>query len=261
MRLATLLSTLLIVAPAFAQFEVASIKLATFPNDSYFAGYADAAGNCSASIAEIRGNRVAFRRATLCGLIRFAYDVHAYQVVQMPAWMTKTEQSIFYDIETVVAGGTPSRDQVRPMLQALLADRFQLQTHREPREVPVYALVVDRNGPRLREGTPSRCQAKQGTTIIGGFGLFVSCGPTTSMAQLAQTLSRETDRAVVDRTGLGGGFAFTLEWMPDNAPARPDFPLPSIFTAVREQLGLRLEPQRAPVEAIVVDRAERPSPN
>ena len=273
MRVAALLIiSLLIVTSVFAgsptqsnavetaSFEVASIRQSPFPNDAYFAGFASA-GICNVPRTETTGNRIAYLRATLCGLIRVAYDVRDYQIVNMPAWMTKPEPSIFYDIETRTANGaTLSPEHARRMLQALLADRFQLRTRRESRELPVYALVVGSKGPAFKEGGPSPCPDKPKGTMLMGPGLFASCGPTTSMAHLAQTLSHETDRVVVDRTGLAGNFAFRLEWTRDNTPVRADS-APSIYTAVQEQLGLRLEPQRLPVEAVVVDRAERPSPN
>jgi len=175
--------------------------------------------------------------------------------------MTRSEPSVFYDVETrAVSGVVPTRDQAREMLRALLTDRFRLEVHAESRELPVYALVVGGHGPRLDGGGESPCGDSPNATMRAGPGLFASCGPTTSMAQLAVTLGREVDRAVVDRTGLTGTYAFRLQWHPEGAPPRAEAP-PLIFTAIQEQLGLKLEPQRLPVEVLAIDRAERPSPN
>ena len=237
-------------------FEVVSIKRAFFPNDSFFAGYVAGGGVCTAARAEIAGNRVAFHAATLCGLIRLAYDVKDYQIAGMPGWMTRREQATFYDIDTRVETGTsPKLVDVRQMLRAMLAERFQLKVHREMREMPVYALIVDRNGPKLSEAELP-CEFPR--AMMWGQGRIANCAPTTSMAELAVDLSRQTDRAVVDQTGLTGKYAYSLEWARegDQNPSAPSF-----FTAVREQLGLRLEPTRLPLDALVVDRAEPPSPN
>jgi uncharacterized protein (TIGR03435 family) len=247
-------------SPAAAEFDVASIRPAHFPSDEYFAGFASA-GICNIARAQISGERVAFCRVTLCGLTRLAYDLKEYQIVGMPDWMAKSEQSIFYDIDTRAGSGiTPTGDQAREMLRALLVDRFQLKVHRESRELPVYALIVGKNGPKFNEDREGPCPGNSKAGFRSGPGLFASCGPTTSMEQLAVALSRVTDRAVVDRTGLTGKYAFRLQWARDGAPVYGDS-APAIFTAVQEQLGLRLEPQRLPVEVLAIERAERPSPN
>jgi uncharacterized protein (TIGR03435 family) len=250
-------------APTAARFDLASIKLASFPNESYFAGFT-AAGTCNPARPQRSGDRVRFVNTTLCGLIRFALDVRDYQIVDKPDWMTKVAQSNYYEIDALVAGGSePTQDQLRQMVRTLLEDRFRLATHPEPRELPVYALVVARNGPRVGVGTEEGCRNKpKGTmfTAFGGRRLFASCGETTPMQELVRTLNLHTDRAVVDRTGLTGRYAFILQWTPEGIAPLPDAP-PSLVTAVQEQLGLRLEPQRLAVEALVIDRAEPPSPN
>jgi uncharacterized protein (TIGR03435 family) len=250
-------------APTAARFDLASIKPASFPNDDYFAGFA-AAGTCNPARPQRSGDRVRFANTTLCGLIRFAFDVRDYQIVDKPGWMTKVAQSSYYEVETLVASGSaPTQDQLRQMVRTLLEDRFRLAAHPEPRELPVYALVVARDGPRFGAGTEEQCRNKPKETMVTAFGgraLFGSCSETTPMQELVRTLNLHTDRAVVDRTGLAGRYAFILQWTPDGVTPSPDAP-PSLFTAVQEQLGLRLEPQRLAVEALVIDRAEPPSPN
>jgi uncharacterized protein (TIGR03435 family) len=250
-------------APTAARFDLASIKLASFPNDMYFAGFASA-GTCNPARPQPSGDRVRFANTTLCGLIRFAFDVREYQIVGKPDWMTKVAQSNYYEIEALVASGSaPTQDQLRQMVRTLLEERFRLAAHPEPRELPVYALVVARNGPRFGVGSEDQCRNKpKGAMVMasGSRGLFGSCSETTPMQELVRILNLQTDRAVVDRTGLTGRYAFILQWTPEGVTPLPDAP-PSLFTAVQEQLGLRLEPQRLAVEALVIDRAEPPSPN
>ena len=160
---------------------------------------------------------------------------------------------------------------VRQKLQALLADRFQLTLHHETKEQPVYALVIGKNGSKLQES-----QSKQeGRHMMMGRGELNGEGVPLDM--LVSNLSRQVGRPVIDRTGLKGNYDFKLQWTPDpgqsggpmggppppgvEAPPPPDPNGPSIFTAVQEQLGLRLESQKGPVDLIVIDRVEKPSEN
>ena len=245
----------LAVAQTRAQFEVAAIRPANFPNDQYFAGFVAGGGLCGPGRMQQAGSRVAFQRVTLCGLIRFAYDVKDYQVVEMPGWMKREEPSTFFDIDARTPGETAVPvDQVREMVSSLIRDRFQVAVHKEIRALPVYALTVNRDGPKLIGGPHERCRDLMKGAISAGPG---TCFGMT-MAQLALFLSRETDRAVVDLTGLTERYGFSLEWSRARAPVDGQV---SIFTAVQEQLGLKLVAQQLPVEAIIVDRAERPSPN
>lgn len=238
-----------------AQFEVAAIRSASFPNDEFFAGFVAGGGLCGPARMQQAGSRVSFQRITLCGLIRFAYDVKDYQVVEMPGWMKREEPSTFFDVDARTPGDSAAPvDQVREMVSSLLRDRFHVALHKEQRQLPVYALTVNSDGPKLTGGPHERCR-----DVMKG---AISVGPGTcfrmTMAQLAVFLSRETDRAVVDRTGLTERYGLSLEWSRARAPVDGQV---SIFTAVQEQLGLKLLPQRLPVEAIIVDSAERPSPN
>ena len=145
------------------------------------------------------------------------------------------------------------------MLQTLLQDRFQLRLRRETKELPIYALVVGKNGSKLHEPddiTPN---------MISGRGRITA--HKVSIEEFAKRLGGQLGRTVVDRTGLEGNFAFDLEWTPDPVqPIGPNPPPaqssdPSIFTALQEQLGLKLEVTRGQIEILVVDHAERPSEN
>ena len=170
------------------------------------------------------------------------------------------------------------------MLQALLADRFKLTVHRETRELPVYSLVIGKNGPILQETKPdpSAPPAPGPAASRGGSSIRISkmsSGPATmtalhtSASDLADSLSVQLGRTVLDKTGLTSRYDFTLKWTADDA----QLPLPSgsapppslttdpsgptLFTAVQEQLGLKLEPGKGPVEVVVIDHVERPSGN
>lgn len=154
-------------------------------------------------------------------------------------------------------------DRALLMLQTLLADRFKLKFRHETRETQVYTLTVGKNGPKMAAAKP----IENSGVRLRGFGRVT--GISATPLQLAETLSDVRlngraflDRPVLDRTGLGGIYNFTLEWTPDPAsgPA-PDPAGPSIFTAVQEQLGLKLETARAPVEFMVIEKVERPTAN
>jgi uncharacterized protein (TIGR03435 family) len=181
-----------------------------------------------------------------------AWGLKDYQV-SAPDWMNDER----YELTATMPAGTPPHE-VLLMLQALLVDRFKLATHRETKELAVYALVVDRNGLKLKPAE--------------GFGTGVSSSPTrrsmranVTMKSFAGTLSGLLDRPVVDMTGLTGGFNISLEWAPDEMPSNPNgsegraadgVPGPTIYTALHE-VGLKLESRKAPVEVLVVDRAEK----
>jgi uncharacterized protein (TIGR03435 family) len=136
------------------------------------------------------------------------------------------------------------------MVQNLLIERFSLKLHRESKELPVFALVAAKNGSKLH------VSVGKGLDVRGGHGHFTARGITMQM-MAAQLAARVLDRPVVDRTGLNGEFDLELEWAADDGPDAG----PSIFTAIQEQLGLRLEAQRAAVDMLVVDQVERPSAN
>jgi uncharacterized protein (TIGR03435 family) len=140
-------------------------------------------------------------------------------------------------------------------MQAMLADRFQLEFHRVTKQLPVYNLVVASGGPKIQPiaaDEPGQGRSSQGPRIIKGYGF--------PMSQLAQMLISAVGAPVIDQTGLQGKYTFELEFAPQSG-AREDETLPSIFTVLQERLGLKLERGKGPVEVLVVDRAERPSGN
>lgn len=169
-----------------------------------------------------------------------------------------------YDV-TAVAGASATEDDIAAMMRSMLAQRFRLQAHIEKRERPVYALTLARGdgalGPNLRS---SNCtEADEGRApCVARFGRGSIAAGGFTMAWLAVNLRGGAGRPVVDRTGLIGGYDFTLDYAfgPPSLDSTPDGK-PSIFTALQEQLGLKLEPAQAPLPVVVVERIERPLPD
>ena len=225
--------------------------------------------------------------ATLDMLIQNAYGVRYFQISSSPSWF-KSER---YDIEAKMDSSVVeqlrklSDDQreaeTRRMLRALLADRFQLKLHSDTKELPVYALIIAKNGPKLQVARPGDTYPNgfKGPDGGGGAGVMFmegSGGPVRGqgipISNLVHLLSQQLGRTVLDKTGLTGKYDFTLQWTPDesqgppgppgmDAAPPPDSLGPSIFTAIQEQLGLKLESQKGPVEILVIDHAERASEN
>lgn len=210
------------------------------------------------------GRRFTTHNTTLSALILMAYGVDRRQLVGGPAWVTADE----YDIDAVAGEDVNFRDDLPAMLQKLLADRFQLAFHREQREMSSYELVVAKGGPKLKASDPNvppngaGCQHPGACSFRG-----------EPLAHFARWMGFVVmDRPVVDKTNLTGTFDFTLTWTPDETqfasfgihmPPTVDNPNapPELFTAIQEQLGLRLEAQKVPTEVLVIDRVERPSEN
>jgi uncharacterized protein (TIGR03435 family) len=259
------------------KFEVASVRENT-------------SSSTEVSIGVEPGGRFGAFNIPLVTLMRSAYRLQDSQLVGAPDW-TETSR---YDISARAEGDLPPSSPIGPpstrmlMLQSLLEERFKLKVHREVREQPIYALVTVRSnakfGPQLTRSDVD-CQVKAttpekpsewprcGTSM--GFGEIK--GRARPMTLLASMLAQVVQRPVVDRTGLAGGYDFDLRWTPDQLPARaPGTPIdqpfrmngveidpngPSIFTAIQEQLGLKLESTRGPVDVLVVDHIERPTPD
>jgi uncharacterized protein (TIGR03435 family) len=186
-----------------------------------------------------------------------------------PAWADSDR----YDILASTPGDIqPKLDEQMAMLRRLLTDRFQLTFHRESKELPVFAITVAKSGPKLKPSTaPPGALPYLINTIYpeekGGIHVLLPARNAT-ITQLAAMMQRAVlDRAVVDNTGLSGTYDFDLEWTPDEnqfagqLPRSVESTKPSLFTAMQEQLGLRLEATRGPVQALVIDRVERPSEN
>jgi uncharacterized protein (TIGR03435 family) len=212
------------------------------------------------------GYRVATTGTSLEWLITWAYDVYSDHLYGKPQWL----DSVRYDI--VANGPEESETAVRPpgqisplqqMMQALLAERFKLAVHRETRDLPIYALVVARSGLKVRL-TEAPDIMGQNPFSMPGSGRLIGTGVTAEM--LAKVLSHQLGRSVQDQTGLQGVFDFKLEWAPDpqtgGAGGAPPEPVDlrtgsSLFSAIQEQLGLKLEARKGPGEVLVIDHIER----
>jgi uncharacterized protein (TIGR03435 family) len=258
--------------PARPQFEVASIKPAA----------PDARGMF---IRNMPGGRVNVTNMTLKEMIVIAWRIQPFQISGGPAWLDSARYDISAKPETA-----PKADELPLMIRALLEDRFQLKHHAETKELPVYALVVKKEGrlgPGLTESKEGGCTPfDPGKPLpppepgklptLGCGGMMMSPRQLRAagvpLSNLAPSLSRMLGRTVIDKTGLSGKYDITLEWTPDESQAvrlgpdappapPPDSAPPSIFTALQEQLGLKLESSKGPVEIFVIDRAERPSEN
>ncbi len=201
------------------------------------------------------GHHVSGTNVDLVTLIKLAYGIHEKQIAGGPEWLEKNH----YDISGVPdVPGVPSFKQTREMYQKLLADRFHLVFHRETREIPIYALTIARGGPKLKPAGP---EETMNTGNSGGPGERMTKYRSMSMPNFALNMNLIEDRPVVDQTGLSGNFDFTLRWSTDVAHAGDADAAPSLFTAVREQLGLRLDAVKGPAEVFVIDHVERPSEN
>jgi uncharacterized protein (TIGR03435 family) len=225
------------------EFEVASLK----PNKS---------GSGSAISGLLQGDRFSSTNVTLSQMVRTAYGVQEFQIAGQPGWFDSER----FDIEAKIGPDAKPGDW-QLMFQSLLADRFKLVLHRELKEVSAFALVVAKSGSKLKLADPNKCS--QATAC--GFRASRSeiIGTKVTMDDLARRLSRSLGRMVIDKTDLKGNFDLTLQWTPEqNVPLGPGATAsPEIFAAIQDQLGLRLESTRAPVETLVIDHAERPSEN
>jgi uncharacterized protein (TIGR03435 family) len=253
-------------APPAASFDVASVK----PNKD---------GGPS-SVRVTPGGMLSVTNNNLRNIIRNAWNITNDQIVGGPDWIDSER----FDI-TAKASRPFSQDEARGMLKALLAERFGLVTRHETRELPVYVLVLARKdgalGPQMKKSEldcaalfasvtaggkmPDRLPNGNlpcGISVRPGQGLVVAS--PASMEQLTRNLVGGVGRIVVDKTGLQGYYDFTLNFAPESVPGAPaapaaDVTAPSLFTAMQEQLGLKLEPGREPIQVLVIDRAERPA--
>lgn len=232
---------------ASARFEVASIKPSPFT------------GQGGVGI-RISGNRLLAQHQPLAELVTYAYDIQDYQLSGGPAWVYSRNLfgSDVYEVAAKSEGeSVPTQEQLRRMFQALLVDRFKLQLHRETKEMQAYALVVASKGEKLKAHTPDpEIQAFKWTT---GRLENVYAANAVSMESLVVVLKAVTGRPIVDKTGLTGTYKFDLRYA--NEPPTAESTAPSIFTAVQEQLGLKLESVKEPFEVLVLDHVERPSEN
>ena len=269
-------------AASAPSFEVASIK-------------PDKSGSGMIGIRMGAGDRFQAHNVPVKLLIEEAFGVKDSQLSGAPGWIDSDR----YDIEAKPDEATAAamqkmnederRQQIMLMVQSLLADRFKLQVRRETKELPIYALVVAKNGPKLHEsdfkppdhppagpppgekgGPPPKMR---GGIMLNGRGQLTSNG--IQLNRFADILSRIVGRTVIDKTGLKGYYDFTLRYTPDESQGQmmpggpgggdaappPDASGPNLFTALQEQLGLKLEPQKGPVEQLIIEHVEKPSEN
>lgn len=321
MTRAVVCASLALAAQGWGQtFDVASVKPSETP----------VMGRMMVFSRNNEPGRVDYKFMSLRDLVRTAYEVKDYQITA-PDWMATAR----FDVEAKYSPDIP-KEKVPQMLQALLAERFHLTVHREKKELPAYALVIGKNGPKLKEseetpappptdaaGGPSasanntaataalgaalgggrapvvfnmkdgKMDVKEIQKMMGGRGMMMLPGHTiankTTMAAFADMLSRQTDRPVVDETGLTAKYDFTLEFTPENGPGgpvrfgmggdlppgsgvsgssgasssgtemkMPDAPSgPPLAAALQQQLGLKLEAKKLPLDIVVVDHAEK----
>ncbi len=212
------------------------------------------------------GGRFVSRGNLLIQPIMFGWNVPGMQVLGIPGWALYGSSDPYYEIEGR-SEAPVALDQCRLMVQALFADRFKLKVHHETKEISVYALMVGKGGPKLKEADPAKPGA--GARMNGRPMRIAPDGKETLLgwttAYLADALSLTTlqldSRRVVDRTGLKGVYEFNLQFdeFPNPAIGRHD--QPDVFIAVEEQLGLKLEERKEPFDIIVVDHMEKPSAN
>jgi uncharacterized protein (TIGR03435 family) len=230
-------------APVEPKFDVASVKL-------HVSG---------SGVSRNNPGRLVLRGASISGLIMRSYGLQAEQQLVAPAWAYQ----VTLDIDARMPEGA-TQEQIPRMLQALLAERLKLAVHEESRVLPVFELTVGKTGPKMKEVDPSKA-------IDQVLRLPLSRGFRGHMtiSRVALLLSESLDRYVLDSTGLKAIYDIDLRWTPDELrpltgateaqtqplPVASD--LPNLFTAIQQQLGLKLETRRAPVQVIVVDHVER----
>jgi uncharacterized protein (TIGR03435 family) len=208
----------------------------------------------------VRDNTLTAEHVDLNSLVRFAYNLRDVQLSGGPSWAAHgmlTESELF---QVIAKAGDPPppMDQFRRMLQTLLADRFQLKVHHMQKDLPAYNLVVAKSGLKLKHSSPD---AKFSMVTKGNIHMT---GTNVPVATLLTYIELYAGRPVFDRIGLAGNCDFDIQWVPDNLAAGPDTSAPSgpsLFTALQEQLGLKLEPGMAPFDTVVIDHVERPSEN
>jgi uncharacterized protein (TIGR03435 family) len=194
---------------------------------------------------------------SLKDLIRLGWDVRNFQISGGPGWLDTDKYNVEAKPELPFAAhSTEGFKLLGEMVQSVLEDRFQLKVHPQIKEMSVYFLVVATGGPKLKrtgDATDASTQMRDNDGHMWATKF--------DMSLLARYLGGELERAVIDKTGLGGVYDFELKWSPDQKPTPAGDIGPSFSTALREQLGLKLESGKGPVQTIVVDYAEKASPN
>lgn len=220
------------------QFDVATVKQSPpLTGDLY-----------GINLGTVLNGKVTLANTTLSDCIRFAYGLVSDAQLSGPDWIKSKE--VRFDIVAQAPPDTP-RKQLLRMLQALLAERLKVALHHEQRELPFLALIVGKNGSKLH-AAQTGAGAASGPVILGRI-----VSDQMSMSSLAVLLSRFERNLIIDKTDLNGLFKIDLQWTSDRIGASATDEKPSIFTAVQEQLGLKLEARKGPIDVLVVDFAQR----
>jgi uncharacterized protein (TIGR03435 family) len=239
-----------VLAAQRSQFDVATVKLSPPPNGDAI----------PINLGTAVNGTVTLTNTTLSECIQYAYGIVTSDLISGPDWTKSREVRL--DIVAKASPDTPV-DQLRLMLQSLLADRLKMAVHTEKREMSFLALIVAKNGPKL---SPAKENTDRPPQVAGRI-----VHPQMPMSMLATLLSRFERQTVIDQTGLRGPFSVELHWIPDALRERAlqggpppvvngqpmDLNGPSLYTALQEQLGLRLESRKGPVDVFVIDRAEK----
>lgn len=197
------------------------------------------------------GRQISIENMTVAQMLTFAYNVQTRQIAGEPEWVDKDR----WDVRGVPdTPGEPNVQQYQEMVAKLLRERFHLKLQQQTREMTVYALRVGKDGPKLQKST-SGSDVLPDSSGDGSMMRFTNC----SMKDLQVNLQFMVDRPVVDQTGLAGRYNFTLRWRPEGAPANDPNAAQPLFTALPEQLGLKLDAVKAPAEVMVVEGIERPT--
>lgn len=243
MKAATVILCAIAVSSVQAQtppsFEVASVR-PSGPNEHITCGQF------------VPGDRLNIAGCRLVNIIGLAYSIRVFQIMDVPKWVTDGDGARF-NIQAK-ASASVDGDQLRLMLRSLLAERFRLLSHREEREIPVYALI----GIPGKQPTPA---ADNGKPRGSGYIQWVDDGWLRGRNVFLSSFAQAMDvggRPMVDKTNIASAVDFDLRWCPDE---KTDGEYPSIFTAVQEQMGLKLEPQKSPIEVLVIDHVEHPTEN
>ncbi len=203
------------------------------------------------------GQRIAIENMTVLNMICYAFSVQNNQVVNAPKWLDEAR----WNVDGVPdQPGVPSNKQYQRLVQKLLADRFHLQFHREQRVLSVYALTVAKSGAKLK-ASASAPDAPIDQTGHVGTGLQYRRYTNNNMQDFLEDLQFILSRPVVNRTNLSGRYDFMLRWSDEMQGGTDPAATPGFFTAIQEQLGLKLEPTKAPVDVMTIDHIERPSEN
>jgi len=242
-QLITRAGIILVVASSLLQaqdaprFDVATLKVSPPPQGDSFA----------INLGDFRNGRLTMTNVTLNDAIKFAYEIPSEDLLVGPDW----NSSVRFDVVALAPVATPP-EQVHSMVRTLLAERLHLVVRREQRVVPYLALVVGKNGSRMPSAKED--PAPNGPQVRGRIA-----HNKMTMALLVSLLSRFERQTIVDVTGLSGSFVVKLEWAPDALLAQDDPPSdkPSLFTAVQNQLGLRLESRRGPLAVLIVEQATK----